>query len=194
MRAERRRVERPEGHVRLRLRTPVLELESWTSRALRLLCYSPHARPGPTSAQFVHSASDPPQNGQGVVYWGETADQTASRAKNIQNRPVLQQASSESQAMQLQQMQASLRALQEENSQLQQRLLSAASPAPPPVGIAAGFATAADPKEVAALKHEVEKLKTGAALMRRSNETLLRENQQLQMKLSRLEHVFEEQN
>ena len=49
----------------------------------------------------------------------------------------------------------------------------------------------ADARVVAALKQEVAQLRTTNELLRRSHEQVVRENQQLQAKLERLEHIFE---
>ena len=43
---------------------------------------------------------------------------------------------------------------------------------------------------MAALRHELAQLKTSNELLRRSHDSIVRENQQLQAKLERLEHVF----
>jgi len=143
----------------------------------------------------------------------------ASRAKNITNRPVVQL---DAQAAMSQQLQATyaqqLRALQEENAALRQRLARPPEPspyaaahlaygAPAPPGTAGGCSVssglvsaggssraervaAAEHSELVALKQENANLRTTNELLRRSHETVLRENRQLQAKLERLEGVF----
>ena len=91
-----------------------------------------------------------------------------------------------------------LRALQEENAALKQKL--EAAPAPPrsqgsrggagaSAPAASGASASAEP-EVLALRQENANLRTTNELLRRSHETVLRENRQLQAKLERLEGVF----
>ena len=129
--------------------------------------------------------------------------------------------SSRKESAQLLGLQDAIRALQEENAQLQLRLRSGrVSPMPPSpalndnvtagvvapalgaynaVGVRASVATgagemAAESEEVTAQHHRVDALRTEAALLWHSNEALLRENKQLHIELSELAQAFEGQS
>lgn len=119
----------------------------------------------------------------------------------------------------LQQMQATMAALHEENATLRVQLaereparrlgalsgsaggaegasapaaaLFAPSLAPVSTSVDAGrLPSRAEQQEVIALRQELAQLRTSNELMRRSHETLIRDNQRLQAKLERLEQVF----
>jgi len=143
----------------------------------------------------------------------------ASRAKNIQNRPAIQV---DTQSMQLQQLQATVRMLQEENEGLGRQLARAlvertssmlsSSDSPTRQNASAENTTQVnvvtdtnvgacasrgascsrgDQHELAALRLENTRLRNTSDTLRRSNELLQTQVDQLQLKLQRLETVFD---
>ncbi|KAL1500229.1 hypothetical protein AB1Y20_012898 [Prymnesium parvum] len=113
----------------------------------------------------------------------------ASRAKNVQNRPVVPQPAVDTQAMLIQQLQATLVSLQEENACLKLRNDARASE-PAASSTHTGSSSMSAGSEIAALLADVRQLRTSNELIQRSHDALLRENQQLKTKLERLEKVF----